>query len=432
MTRLVCQLWSILAIGKLFQRIYLSCRSKDLKVFQHISSHQLYRKAVRTLIFDASTSEILTGEENYFQLLVGQLKRVITSKPRNDWSNEPSMPRLQATKTIALAGFGGLSAEQVSAQVADITMGYEAYDALAKQELENLKSEEFCATIVRGLRGLPNLEEIILGTLNYQSPFCRSWPLTYLFPGAQDFYMKELEESDKIYSPTHTLLVRALSTSSRKVKTFSVARQGPYGIPLMSLHTDHMSDYRISTLWSMLNSYSGLKTLSLVINAPCGASTIESRWMRLWMPDLTNLSITTNSHLYEMVPFNAFTCWKCPRLRCLSLSGVRIEKQQLLKTLQVPLLHSLTIGDLELSGDCWISTLDSIRNCIPKHQHIFLSGALHVAEWDSDSYGPWAFLNSKVDDLEKKVERYINFGGINPLRLQSGAPAQIPEASTSS
>ena len=54
-TRLVCRLWSTLAITNLFERIYISCKHKDLEVFGHVSSHDLFRKTVKTIVYDAST-----------------------------------------------------------------------------------------------------------------------------------------------------------------------------------------------------------------------------------------------------------------------------------------------------------------------------------------------------------------------------------------
>ena len=65
--RLVCRLWSILAVNRLFERIYVSCRRKDLEVFREISKHELCQRAVRKLIYDTSTArKVATKNKLYY------------------------------------------------------------------------------------------------------------------------------------------------------------------------------------------------------------------------------------------------------------------------------------------------------------------------------------------------------------------------------
>ena len=64
--RLVCRLWSILAVPQLFNRTYISSRPKDLESFRQWSSRNACCEAVKELIFDSSMFDDVISIATFF------------------------------------------------------------------------------------------------------------------------------------------------------------------------------------------------------------------------------------------------------------------------------------------------------------------------------------------------------------------------------
>ena len=431
-TRLVCQLWSILAAAKLFERVYLSLRPKDLKVFRQIASHELYRKAVRKLIYDASTTQEQAARSrlSYCEYLLrgwGELE----GSPQNDLDAS----RIRAIQASSLAKYlkdsFKLSYHVVAEDLEleeDITNGYEAYRKLARHEQKIATGERFEYIIVPSLNDLLNLEEVVIsGSLQHDAPFCRSWPLTYLYPGYRlapiDNIIYDLGLG-KIINHCHTLLVRALSASGRKIKTLTIDETEDYLIPLNFFDLNSGIDPEMITIPCMLNAYSGLENLSLGLASIYDDEAYENaKWVRLQMPNLKTLRISHRGFYRQlkMIPFDMVSSWSFPRLRYLSLNQITISEKQLIGVVKEhPLLESFNMGKLHLSSGSWSSTLKFMREWLPKPEYILSE---QVRDFENTEF--WEQWYDGVGNPNKKLERYLNLGAAHPyLRTDRQASNQ--------
>ena len=442
-SRLVCRLWSMLAITKLFERIYVSCRLKDLNVFQLLSSHAVCRKAVRRLVYDASTtSDAIAGSKvEYVWSLRLHLEGLTGDR------HVPGTTRSEVTQALSLsnseclyyfyecAKFPERLTKEDNLNMSDIIGGYNAYCTLARQEKDAISSGQLLATLVHGLRGLINLEEIVLtGDTCDQSPFSRSWPLTHLIPGYGGGESRSYKE---MHNHSHNLLARALSTSGRKIKTFIATEWERFedGIPLQFFDMNYMAHHKEITSY-MLEAYSSLTSLSLQLtprytNVDKYESTNESNWLFLEMPHLMHLTLHVEfqtSPYPELlnVPYNILRPSSCPQLRHLSLSGIKFSKKQLIGFLETRSLRSLILGPLELDEDSWVPTLDSIRSCAQRPLHISIWGIWNLAAGGRYCYN---FFH-RDDGLKGKIESYLNFGGVNPFLLEEDSSISDSNIST--
>ena len=437
-TRLVCQLWSMFGVLKLFERIYVSCRLKDLEVFRLVSSHSLYRQAVKRLVYDTSTTEeeITKDKRKYRNSLITQLYDYRKCPDKFGKFRVGTFPAKVLAESQCLREkndhleFTKHFTQDDSEQLREVLDGFNAYYILADQEQDVLCSGKLLATIVRGVKDLPNLQEVIVcGAAPYdESPFRRSWPLTYLFPGDCKTLVddKKTYDLDKVYNNGYNLLLRALSTSGKRLREFRIDDRGDYGIPLQFFDKNFIGRMTTSC---MLKTYSGLKSLSLAIDPTLyEASDLRKQpeWVSLHMPQLTHLSLTTRQEDCSLdtegrptIPFGLIQQWSYPQLRHLSLSGINISKYQLIEVMKTPCLTYLKLGTLELNGKSWTSALDAMQSCAPKPKYVFFNGQLQYPERLRRGNFYWENLCSRLgvdeDTLPHEIEMYINFGGVNPL-----------------
>ena len=375
--RLVCQHWSALTVDRLFKRIYVSRRSQDIQNFHCIASHDVYRKAVRTLFYNSSDI------------------------PERVWSD----PLIKA------------------------------YPKSAYQNIEYkaLMRAQHLATIIQGLKSLPYLEEVVAASSPlHQSPVSRSWPRAHLsskaIVGSSFLENEGVFETKSIYDNSHYLLIRALSQSGRKINRFITDVQDVHGVPLRLFDTDSMTERRCNFLEEMCDVYSGLKSLTLVISLGAASSNLKYgedglQWFLEQMPKLVDLSLTFrgNSLVRCQFPFipskfmlSGHTWYQ---LQHLTLSGAMVEENPFLKFLQRHSLRSFTMGRLKLIGDSWVPTLAAIQNSVPKIEHIVIRGPLYQRSgrddpWDIDSeddYGEVWSTQDEIDDLKERVAAYVSY-----------------------
>ena len=70
--RLVCRLWSEMAIPTLYERVYVSPHSKDLEVFNSIASNKHLSEVVKEVVYDASYFNPNLSKSVYLERLVDQ------------------------------------------------------------------------------------------------------------------------------------------------------------------------------------------------------------------------------------------------------------------------------------------------------------------------------------------------------------------------
>ena len=161
--RLVCQLWSTVGIAKLFECIYISYRLKDLDVFRQISSHPLYRKAVKRLYLDASVTSTAATREiwrysnklNKQSLNIALSSSVLARPPSGPGSSLSNFLKVRALMKIThqtdfrhYSLFSHNVAEGDLAQLDEIVKGFNAYKVLAKEERSIRESGRFRETFI--------------------------------------------------------------------------------------------------------------------------------------------------------------------------------------------------------------------------------------------------------------------------------------------
>ncbi|MCJ1232299.1 hypothetical protein MMC14_000248 [Varicellaria rhodocarpa] len=442
--RLVCQLWSTVGIAKLFECIYISYRLKDLDVFRQISSHPLYRKAVKRLYLDPSVTSTAATKEiwrysnklNRQSLDIALSSSVRTRPPSGPGSSLSNFLKFRALMKIThqtdfrhFPLFPHNVAEGDLAQLDEIIKGFDAYKALAKEERSVIESGQFRETLIWGLRELSNLAEVFLsGRQDYRGPFRRSWPLTYLFP--------EDEEADtravNMYHFSHVALVRGLLTSGRRISEFITNEPERFGIRLQLFDLNATADRKDITS-VFYNFYSGLRVLSLVIDTAFYKWVFNQRleWASLQLSDLTDLALAVKWEgewdPRKMAPFDIFAKWSHPKLRRLLLQHVRISEKQLLAVLKTHhSLRSLWIGPFvehndNEDGGHYLSlpvsvdlTQDVVVESMPRHQrghlHFRMSGTI-------DDYNR-KYDDGRVEELKDDLENFLYGGGFDPLRFQ--------------
>lgn len=76
--RLVSKEWNALATRPLFDRVYISCREKDMEVFEKITAHPLISTGIRELVYDCSLFGKDMSIREYFWQLQESLDRIKT------------------------------------------------------------------------------------------------------------------------------------------------------------------------------------------------------------------------------------------------------------------------------------------------------------------------------------------------------------------
>ena len=333
--RLVCRLWSIIAITNLFKCIYLSFRPKDLEVFRLIASHELYRKVVRTLIFDGSKAVEKGSTWSKFRYC----EELMTQWYRLRQSNDFDATRLKAIQTSPLGKYLQYADKLIMPRELardlesenEIIQGYDAYRKLVKQEQKIIESGTLEAMLGPGLRMLSNFKEaVICGKMLFESPFCRSWPLTYLFP-IRGFEEEKSDRMDHYKNPTegfqhaHNYLMRALTTSRREIQTLVIDRGREYQKNLIAadfFNREYWKHSGMNTISCIQTTYSNLKTLNLVLSSLSAPEDYETaNWVRLKMHELINLALSFELMEFEgecrylYMSFDFIRSWSFPRLR---------------------------------------------------------------------------------------------------------------------
>ena len=441
--RLVCQLWSTLGIAKLFESIYISYRLKDLDVFRQISTHPLCQNAVKRLYLDPSvtSTEVAMEISCYSNKLNRQLLEIaLSSELLARSSSGPDSPISNFIEVRAVMRlthqidfrkypiFPHNAAEEDLAQLDEIIKGFDAYKALAKEEQSVKETGQFRETLTWGLRLLPNLAEVRLsGRQDYRGPFRRSWPLTYLFPGDEEADPRAV----RMFHSSHAALVRALSTSERRISDFITNEPKRFGVQLQFFDLNAMAKRKDFTT-ALYSFYSGLRYLCLVIDTTAYNWVFNPRcnWASLQLPNLTVLVLSTkhegNPNPQKWAPFDIFAKWSHPKLQGLGITEVRINEKQLLAVLKTHhSLHWLTVGpfceydddnedggrylSFPMSVDVTQDLVESIPRQERGHLHYRLSGTFE------DYYV--RYEDDRVKELRDDLENFLYGGGFDPLRF---------------
>ncbi|KAL9003728.1 MAG: hypothetical protein Q9188_003415 [Gyalolechia gomerana] len=402
--RLVSGTWHRVVTPQLFDRIYVSPRTKDLDVFKEITSHPVLAASVKELLYDVSTF-CHVSQTDYFAMMCKEIAdqpmdHHLGYRERTIYRRMPPRFRQLINKIERGELVSHLRQEHV--EDSTVIVGYDEWLRLWHEEIHCFFSGTFFRVLCAGLSNLSNLHSVrmdddVWGRAIHRhryprgirspllspiegSPLARQWKPFHPVP-------QQPERGELITRSTHLqTIVLALFESQRKImKFYFETRMVEEGLP-PTIFMDHQP-YRLSpiqgkdALKSALKSVlSQLETLELTIRPWDLHGTIRPSThaalgclpdVLLCMPGLKRLrlDLTTGDSVcftYGDV-FPSAGGW--PYLTQLHLTGLAITGLDLYYLLDVQ------IGPLERLWLCHIDLLEGTWE-----------GAIELLKWKAPSY----------------------------------------------
>ncbi len=389
--RLVSKEWSALATGPLFDRVYISCRAKDLEVFRDVTRHEVIRMGIREVVYDGSTFKKEIDLRDYFRKLRTQIRWIA-------WQLEP--------ETL----FGSADA-QISRFVQDckdtttsvsklykthkrdtfLVEGYRKYRDCSTFEhryIEGLLLNEY---LYEGLYSLEHLRSVVLSTTIWRhhfqerehyrttgsdtlyrpssgSPLSRSWNPFHLRPTEM---LSRLDDGRSHMCAQFHILTQALSATNRKVTSLQIlSHDYAGGLPQQALMKSTLTD---SESWHFMTAYSNLSCLDIDITV----NNLDQRDNLTLLPELlrqtfglrrlclyfskepgTPASVSEYYRYDEIFP--ALGIW--PKLTELSISGLAISGWYLMSLFWRARLTQLNLSAINLLDGTWEGAIVGMRH----------------------------------------------------------------------
>ena len=466
--RLVCRLWSILAVTQLFDRTYFSGRPTDLIVFRQWSDNKACCEAVRELIIDASMLDDTMTLAKFFisaSPIIRELydENIIVHdlKSRRRKAEVEHIVQLLYDENFnpfevndedydSEVGRAYAKIDQGDSQELDLqgykrlVDGWRRYQSESLEEQDSRDEDTLFRTLSKGLKRFINLKTATLQddwtilTDNQEdvkaaegeaytigAPFARSWPRSWPCPAGNTHNQAS---ADRWHD--HETMIRGLSLSGRRVKEISSDGNDCCGTPLLGFSLESIFKH-------MKRVYINLESLHLNIFVERDfVGTDDGRYdylgaqeglniCLLEIKDLKKLHLSFQDYRVEhehptVVKFEKVfgkSCSKWPHLTHFELFGVSAYKKHLLYFLRAHPLKTLCMGDFHLrGGDRWATTLADMRACLPEIEDFLVSEGLY----DLDGTKCHRRYVKRRGCLPLELEKLVKFGGQNPLESENG------------
>lgn len=251
--RLAAKEWNAIATGPLFDRVYISCRAKDMEVFKSITTHPVISRGVRELVYDSSLFQDGMMISDYFWHLYGSLAWMtvdLNSETFNCANDEINAfvedYRRNATK--------GLYKRHIRDDF--IVEGHKNYQHYAEVERRGLRNGLFLSRLCGGLRHLDNLRSVVLNSSLWTfqlcenkrtggvkantlhgpesgSPLVRSWHPFHLHPF--HWNCDDLENERSLICEHYYVMTAAITKTHRNIKSIEIPHGGIGGLPPQAL-----------------------------------------------------------------------------------------------------------------------------------------------------------------------------------------------------
>lgn len=451
--RLVCKTWSHFAAKPLFDKLYISPREEDIKVFKLVTQHPQLRSYVRTLEYDATRFSPDVTISTYIRKLIDStyfdwpsgLTRMRELRKRENL--DP-----QIDEYLACWGEPGGSYvfwESKLMDVAFVTEGCRNWQERAAYQQRCINSGDFLRILVYGLRNLNRLESVqvcqewdiwpdyLLKAHHYNSPFGRTWHIFLAQPRCWNHDSTPADGLDDFWILTTALALaqtrlRHFDTTSLPFICFDTVKHATESMVECSIDAfselenlslrfwydqtqgeirSGLKPDKLSALQSLLKSMTALKTLNLCLPRNCGENyltlervlpTSEIHWTNLSSLELGNVS-TPAEDLVELL------------------------------TIRMPELQVLYLLGIELIEGSWEGVIESMKKSMHLRQislawcrltwHIVLGWSSFYSshcryqqndEWD-EWKGPFGSIDQGEDVSNSEVEEYILRGGRHPF-----------------
>ncbi|KAI9878988.1 MAG: hypothetical protein M1830_009917 [Pleopsidium flavum] len=408
--RIVCKLWSSLAVEVLFDRVYISPQRKNVEVDKTRPEYfdDLCKQA------RASSSHLPT--KHVFQSADYQVKEILR------FAREGAKAPETAAQCVAR-----LSKHRI------IDRGHRIYLERAKQQQEYYEGGELLGHMCLGFEKLRNLETVVFehewshfSTDRPLDPFtlhpihrqgsllARTWNPVFLEPTSL--------RSNKDAHVEFSTIIRALSMTQRKVKTFD----SYMSLKLVQSAFDSKTFMPSSLLRHTINALQSVQTLSMRICSQGEHETgsIDALPSALrFMPALNHLHLDVDkgsdynmddkdATMYTLREVLGLYSW--PHLSFLKLSAMITGELELVHCLgHQQKIRELHLKNFELTDGQWANVLDAMRRS-PRLKTLVLKMPLRhcggVDVWDEMAW--------EDDRMDEKVERYVLSGGEKPFRTK--------------
>jgi len=435
--RLVCKLWSILPLGLLFDRVYISPHSINVQVFNNIAAHPHISRCITELIYDVCEFRVDLSRQDYFDALCHQLyKGCSHSRPLDlefDTADEQLNEILQYAREKHGHVPGGIDwSDWTLSDYRVVDRGHRTYLESARQQQEYHDGGELLVHLCFGLKKLPALKTVVLGgtwgdsltdrrfdhtkvspIYNCGSPLARTWNPLFLEPsvigrrayGHVDFFT----------------VIRALSLSQKKVSEFESTRwlnlyQNTFDTkalmsPSLLHHTVNALNKVEWLAFSHIASKSSIKDTKSIDAFPTILRSMSA--LKHLSLDMNKMSHLENNPYMLVEIFGSHHAW-C-HLVSLDLASFAADEANLLDFLiSQQALRELTLRDGELTCGNWASALEQFRlslklETLTLRPPLVQFGGLTI--WAEDY---WNHLSK-----QEETERFFRYGGKNPLRVDS-------------
>ena len=385
--RLVSKEWSALATGPLFDRVYISCREPDLKVFRNITRHPVISTGVRELVYDGS----FFVKDLSFGVYFGKVCDAVRCHGELGISIDSG--NVQIDEFVRICKESDPYGSEIYRNYGKDTFlveGYQIYTDYSAFEWQNIERGWFSDELRTGLGFLKDLRSVRLNNWHWDmsiegnnffnlhkphkldriisgSPLRRIWSPYHLGPeGWQS--LPDLEIGRSRITAQFRMLTEAICATNKEITSLE-ALDFDGCLPHQALTVSTLTN---SDLGHFMTAYSGLRFLDIWIATD---STVHQDAL-IVLPDLLRqmhglerLSLqfsrdqSVESHRfryhYDKV-FPAFGSW--PQMKELSLSGFAIGGWNLLMlVLGRARLRRLDLSNIDLLDGTWEGVIEGLR-----------------------------------------------------------------------
>ena len=395
--RLVCRTWGALGANGLIDRVYISPFEKDLEVFDAITRHPVFGRAIKHLVYDSAqfASDIET-DADYLRALCDYTGNHQTGYMTYDTIFNPEFRDLRRTIVDSLVepsvflGYSQRGLRRCQALAAFVD-GYRQYLHHAK-EMSNIAAASWVDRVDHGLQKMRSVESITIrnswnmifedrheypeeiitafkfphttkgyaivdrnGMRLVGSPLARSWPPAYLQPRSIESH----NDHDPIHGSPSAVSDGIVELSQVLKRIHSAGMMQHIKEFVVSEYADTLggvSPYAFLNNTDIAMQFTSLSTSLRMLNlklAPCileparhpmldlqifkkfleAAQCLE--WMTLFLPCTEEDFEARDVHsLYHFaLVFPKSSTWNLPRLRGLLLHGLRASYSELVTLL---------------------------------------------------------------------------------------------------
>ena len=429
--RLVCKTWSHYASEPLFDKLYISPRVEDIRVFKLITQHPQLRRCIRKLEYDATRFSPDLSIMDYVRNLIdcapletkdfNDMRRIREREnldPQIDeylswlisWRN--NAPDSWSCKKFELYDF--------------VIEGHRSWEECAAYQQRCIKSGDYLRILVYGLRNLDRVESVhecqkwdirpsqFHEAHYYNSPFGRTWSI---FRAQPRCWREDGSLADRF--DDFWLLTTALALSQRRIRDFNTAE-------LPSTVFDTLKHTTESMVECSVDAYSGLENLSLTLWHKVSQVGPDSKLDKLsglqtLLGSMTGLK-TLNLHfpgksrphfrkseehcsLERVLPAEVhWTGLTSFRLGAVSTSAKDLVQ---LLTIRMPNLQEIHFLWVYLVEDKW----EGVIECMKRSMHL-----RHLSL--GQGRGPWELWLCATGFVHARdIEKYVLRGGRHPCLL---------------